>query len=68
LILYSMARDFGLVFFHNDQFAMMVPATIVLFVVGWLVIARGLIHFLPVAEAIIQRPYCCFLRVHNCGL
>jgi len=35
LIVYSMARDFGLVSFKNDQFAMMIPATIVLFVVGW---------------------------------
>ncbi len=35
LIAYSMARDFRLVSFANDQFAMMIPATIVQFVVGW---------------------------------
>jgi Cu+-exporting ATPase len=35
LIIYSMARDFGLVFFPRDQFAMMIPATIVQFYVGW---------------------------------
>ena len=30
-----MARDFGLVSFPNDQIAMLIPATIVQFVVGW---------------------------------
>src|SRR5512136_3017660 len=35
LIVYSMARDFGVVSFKNDQYAMLVCATIVLFVVGW---------------------------------
>lgn len=35
LVVYSMARDFGLVSFPRDQLAMMIPATIVQFVVGW---------------------------------
>ena len=35
LIVYSMSRDFGLVGFNNDQFAMFIPATIVQFYVGW---------------------------------
>ncbi len=35
LMIYSMSRDFGLVKFPGDQFAMMVPATIVQFFVGW---------------------------------
>ncbi len=35
LIVYSMSRDFGWVSFSNDQFAMLIPATIVQFVVGW---------------------------------
>jgi len=35
LIIFSMSRDFGLVGFQYDQFAMLVPATIVQFYVGW---------------------------------
>jgi len=35
LILYSMGRDFGWVGFRHDLFAMLVPATLVQFVVGW---------------------------------
>jgi Cu+-exporting ATPase len=35
LMVYSMARDFGVVSFPMDQWAMMVPATIVQFIVGW---------------------------------
>ena len=35
LMVYSMSRDFGLVAFDGDQFAMMIPATIVQFAVGW---------------------------------
>jgi len=35
LIVYSMARDFRLVGFPHDYLAMLVPATIVQFVVGW---------------------------------
>ena len=35
LMVYSMSRDFGLVTFPFDEFAMMVPATIVQFIVGW---------------------------------
>ena len=35
LILFSMARDFGLVGFKNDQFAMLMIATVVQFIVGW---------------------------------
>jgi P-type Cu+ transporter len=35
LIVYSMARDFGLVSFSNDHIAMLIPATIVQFIVGW---------------------------------
>ncbi|CAG0947407.1 partial H+-transporting ATPase, partial [Anaerolineae bacterium] len=35
LMAYSMARDFGVVSFKYDQFAMLIPATIVQFVVGW---------------------------------
>ena len=34
LVVFSMARDFGLVGFAGDQVAMMVPATLVQFVVG----------------------------------
>ncbi len=35
LVVYSMARDFGVVSFKNDEFAMMILATVVQFVVGW---------------------------------
>ncbi len=35
LITFSMARDFNLVGFRHDQFAMLLPATIVQFIVGW---------------------------------
>ena len=35
LITYSMSRDFGLVSFPNDNFGMMILATIVQFYVGW---------------------------------
>jgi P-type Cu+ transporter len=35
LIAFSMVRDFGWAGFKNDQFAMLIPATIVQFVVGW---------------------------------
>ncbi len=35
LIAFSMARDFRLVGFPHDQFAMLIPATLVQFVVGW---------------------------------
>ncbi len=35
LMVYSMSRDFGLVSFTGDVLAMMVPATIVQFYVGW---------------------------------
>ncbi|MEW5828727.1 MAG: heavy metal translocating P-type ATPase [Chloroflexota bacterium] len=35
LMVYSMSRDFGLVGFTGDVLAMMVPATIVQFYVGW---------------------------------
>jgi len=35
LMIYSMSRDFGLVSFAGDQLAMMIPATIVQFFVGW---------------------------------
>ena len=35
LVAFSMARDFGLVGFPNDLLAMLVPATVVQFVVGW---------------------------------
>ncbi|MBF0498508.1 MAG: copper-translocating P-type ATPase [Candidatus Riflebacteria bacterium] len=35
LILYSMARDCRLAGFSHDQFMMLVPATIVQFIVGW---------------------------------
>ena len=35
LIVYSMGRDFGLGSFPYDQYAMLVPATIVQFLVGW---------------------------------
>ena len=35
LIVFSMARDFRLVGFPYDQFAMLIPATLVQFVVGW---------------------------------
>ncbi|MCX6278736.1 MAG: heavy metal translocating P-type ATPase [Bacteroidetes bacterium] len=35
IIVYSMARDFGLVGFAHDQFAMLAFATVVQFVVGW---------------------------------
>ena len=35
LMAYSMARDFGLVYFKYDEYAMLIPALIVQFVVGW---------------------------------
>lgn len=35
LMVYSMSRDFGLVAFPGDVFAMMIPATLVQFYVGW---------------------------------
>jgi len=35
LVAFSMARDFGLAGFRHDQWAMLVPATLVQFVVGW---------------------------------
>ena len=35
LITYSMARDFGMTGFANDQFVMLAFATVVQFVVGW---------------------------------
>ena len=35
LIAFSMARDFGWVGFHHDLVAMLVPATLVQFIVGW---------------------------------
>ncbi|GAB4482382.1 MAG: hypothetical protein OHK0031_04950 [Anaerolineales bacterium] len=35
LMIYSMSRDFGLVAFPGDVFAMMIPATLVQFYVGW---------------------------------
>jgi len=35
LIIYSMARDFGLVYFEGDEYAMLIAATIVQFGVGW---------------------------------
>lgn len=35
LMVYSMSRDFGLIYFPNDVIAMMIPATIVQFYVGW---------------------------------
>lgn len=35
LMIYSMSRDFGLVGFRGDEFAMLIPATIVQFYVGW---------------------------------
>ena len=35
LMTYSMSRDFGLISFPNDFIAMMIPATIVQFYVGW---------------------------------
>ena len=35
LIVFSMARDFRLVGFRHDQLAMLIPATVVQFVVGW---------------------------------
>ena len=35
LVLFSMARDFGWVGFRHDLFAMLVPATLVQFMVGW---------------------------------
>jgi len=35
LMLYSMSRDFGLVYFDGDVYAMMLPATLVQFYVGW---------------------------------
>jgi len=35
LMVYSMSRDFGLVGFKYEQFAMLIPATIVQFYVGW---------------------------------
>jgi P-type Cu+ transporter len=35
IVVYSMSRDFGLISIPNDQFWMLVPATMVQFVVGW---------------------------------
>ena len=35
LMIYSMARDFGLMSFPNDQIAMLIAATVVQFFVGW---------------------------------
>ncbi len=35
LMIYSMSSDFGLVSFPYDQWAMMIPATVVQFIVGW---------------------------------
>ncbi len=35
LIIYSMQRDFGLLVIPNDQYWMLIPATIVQFIVGW---------------------------------
>ena len=35
LVVFSMARDCGRVGFHHDQLAMLLPATIVQFYVGW---------------------------------
>lgn len=35
LVVFSMARDFGLVGFRNDTVAMLIPASIVQFFVGW---------------------------------
>ena len=35
LVAFSMARDLGLAGFRHDQWAMLVPATLVQFVVGW---------------------------------
>ncbi len=35
LMVYSMASDFNLVSFPYDQWAMMIPATVVQFIVGW---------------------------------
>ncbi len=35
LMIFSMSRDFGLVGFKYEQFAMLIPATIVQFYVGW---------------------------------
>jgi Cu+-exporting ATPase len=35
LIVFSMARDFGLVGFPHDEISMLIPATIVQFYVGW---------------------------------
>ena len=35
LMVFSMSRDFGLVGFNYDEFAMLIPATIVQFYVGW---------------------------------
>jgi len=35
LMVFSMSRDFGLVGFKYEQFAMLIPATIVQFYVGW---------------------------------
>ena len=35
LIIYSMARDFGLVYFEGDEYAMLLAATVVQFGVGW---------------------------------
>jgi P-type Cu+ transporter len=35
LVCYSMSRDFGLFKFRYDLFAMLIPATVVQFVVGW---------------------------------
>ena len=35
LIIFSMMRDFGIIGFENDHFAMLAAATVVQFVVGW---------------------------------
>jgi Cu+-exporting ATPase len=35
LVVYSMSRDFGLFSFPHDQFGMLIPATVVQFIVGW---------------------------------
>ncbi len=35
LIIYSMARDFGLVYFEGDEYVMLIAATVVQFGVGW---------------------------------
>jgi P-type Cu+ transporter len=35
LMAYSMARDFGMMGFMNDNWVMLIPATLVQFIVGW---------------------------------